>query len=205
MRTSLVYSASTQLWRDAIVMSTFQKMVNFGLIYWIHLSWDKMQERLNLGQKKRIEFYCCNFAPSNIFFRLNFHFVLMSDNIPDPAKLMRTILFTNGSQCASYDPGRRHIKTPSTLSNFWTQALSNENLSRFVDMYVMRQWHFVPFPVNLFRISWKWSQGEESFVKTFPLADSEIRGICGLRVWGKMTPHFTRGPFYDKIKLLAHF
>ena len=61
-------------------------------------------------------------------------FVLMSNNIPAPAKLMRTILFTNGSQCASYDPGRRHIKTPSTLSNFGTGALSNENLFRVVGM-----------------------------------------------------------------------
>ena len=38
-------------------------------------------------------------------------------------------------------------------------------------------------------------------MKTFPLADSGIRGIVG-NVRGMMTPHFT---FYDKIKLLAHF
>ena len=59
---------------------------------------------------------------------------------------------------------------------------------------------FSSIPVNLFR-GLKCAEEERKVVKTFPLADSGIRGIVG-NVRGMMTPHFT---FYDKIKLLAHF
>ena len=115
---------------------------------------------------------------------------------------MRTILFTNVPQCAGYDRGGRHIKTPSTLSNFRDPS-EHYLMKTFSGLFVCNGTDtssFSSIPVNLFR-GLKCVEEERKVVKTFPLADSGIRGIVGY-VRGMMTLHFT---FYDKIKLLAHF